>query len=255
MLKAKCTQHGFSRETRWWSSILIIISNYDIIAVDAHFKIIIHTDIYKIQIQKRNGKINHIHPLVFTTLGRCHFQGWFGPCDVTSANFHAFDSAVLIRLVDFVYSIKHVHLILKQASIVWESNSLIVCDVAKPKSVHSAPSVCQNGRSHNGYILFSLFSPLCFWFLMSYNVRMYMYTVITVNDSVQDMNRSFEGGYFLQLKKYTEFMKISVIMLRVKSVHSFALRLTLLNYNAIRRRTIKKTEFPKHKRQHNQSQQ
>ena len=49
---------------------------------------------------EHNGEINHIYP-IFTAHGLgSHFQASFGPCDVTSANIHAFDSAVLIQITD-----------------------------------------------------------------------------------------------------------------------------------------------------------
>ncbi len=74
-----------------------------------------------------------------------------GPCDVTSANIHAFDSAVLIRLVDFLYSIKHVHC---------NWSKLVLCGIElvdslwcrKAKSVHWASSLSKWQPSWLAYL-------------------------------------------------------------------------------------------------------
>ena len=69
------------------------------------------------------------------------------------------------------------------------SNSLIVCDVARPNRCIE-PVVCQNGNLHDWHIYIILvIMLLVFDFLY---VGMY-----TVNNFAQDMKRSFEIGHFL----------------------------------------------------------
>ncbi len=139
---------------------------------------------YKIQIQKRNGEINHIHP-VFTTDGWRHFEAWFEPLyDVTSPKTHAFDSDVLISLVLN-------NCVASEASFYCVGIGLVDSFVtSQGPNWCIEPAVCQNGNHMIGIFSLIIISLLYFW------IWFLWLSVCTANNSAQDMKRSL-GGHFL----------------------------------------------------------